>query len=125
MKKVLYITANPQIEEQSYSKRTGKYYVEQMKVTQDVEITELDVYKTWIPLIDADVFSAWGHLKSGNEFSALSELQQEKIAQMNVLLKQFKEADEFIVVTPVWNFSIPPMLKAYIDNIMIAGETFK
>jgi len=24
----------------------------------------------------------------------------------------------------MWNFSIPPMLKAYIDNILIAGKTF-
>lgn len=125
MKKILYITANPQVEEKSYSKRTGKYYLEKIKDKRDVELTELDVYNTTIPLIDSDVLAAWGHLRAGNAFSSMSDVQQEKIAQMNALLSQFKEADEYIIVTPVWNFSIPPMLKAYIDNILIAGETFK
>jgi len=125
MKKVLYITANPQSEEKSYSKRTGKYYLEQLKANQDVEVIELDVYKATIPMIDEDVLTAWGALSSGSAFNELSEAQQIKIGQMTTILNQFKEADAYVIVTPVWNFSVPPMLKAYIDNIMIAGETFK
>lgn len=125
MKKILYITANPQIAEKSYSKRSGLYYLEELKAKRSVEVIELDVYNANIPLIDSDVLKAWGSLREGLEFTALSDTQQSKIAQMNANLAQFKEADEYIIVTPVWNFSIPPMLKAYIDNIMIAGQTFK
>ncbi len=125
MKKVLYITANPQSDERSYSKRTGKYYLEQLKLKHEVEVIELDVYKTTIPLIDEDVLSAWGMLRGGSAFNDLSDAQQQKVGQMGNLLNQFKEADEYVVVTPVWNFSLPPMLKAYIDTFMIAGETFK
>lgn len=125
MKKVLYITANPQKEAQSYSKRTGKYYLEQLKLNQEAEVIELDVYNASIPLIDDDVMTAWGQLQSGTPFTDLSQSQQFKVQQMNENLQQFKDVDEYVIVTPVWNFSVPPMLKAYIDNIVIAGETFK
>lgn len=124
MKKILYITANPKSDEKSYSKRVGHYYIDQIK-EKNLDITGLDVYASEIPLIDRDVFLAWDQLAKGVEFNRLTHNQQLKINQMKSILDQFKEADEYIFVTPVWNFSIPPMLKAYIDNIVIAGETFK
>jgi FMN-dependent NADH-azoreductase len=34
-------------------------------------------------------------------------------------------ADKYVFVSPMWNLSIPPRLKAFIDTIMIAGKTFK
>jgi FMN-dependent NADH-azoreductase len=44
---------------------------------------------------------------------------------MNEILDQFLAANKYIFVSPMWNFSMPPMLKAYIDNITIVGKTFK
>jgi len=126
MKKILYINGNPQKETASYSRRAGIYYQEQLiKDNSDIQIDEVNVYEDNIQLIDEDVLNAWQELGSGTIFSDLTESQQEKISNMNNVLNQFKEADEYVLVTPLWNFSIPPMLKAYLDNISIAGETFK
>jgi len=126
MKKVLYINGNPQSETVSFSRRVGKYYHEQMsKMDKSITIEVLNVYDEDIPFVDADVLDAWGTLRSGAGFSELSQSQQGKVGRMGEILKQFKEADEYVIVTPLWNLSIPPMLKAYIDNVMIAGETFR
>jgi FMN-dependent NADH-azoreductase len=38
---------------------------------------------------------------------------------------QFIDADKIVIVNPVWNFLFPPILKAYIDTIVIAGKIFK
>ena len=125
MKNVLYINGNPQKESVSYSRRVGDYYKAQRVKNTDDQVQVFDVYEEHVPLIDEEVLSAWGTLRSGGDFSDLSEEQQAKVARMGQILAQFKEAHEYVFVTPLWNFSITPMLKAYIDNVMIAGETFK
>lgn len=126
MSKVLYITANPKPVEQSFSLQVGEAFLEAYKQAnpQD-EIVKLDLYKTDVPLIDEDVLSAWGKLQQGETFDALTKEEQAKVSQMNELLDQFMDADKYVFVTPLWNFSVPPKMKAYIDNIAIAGKTFK
>lgn len=126
MNKVLYINGNPQKESKSYSSRVGNYYLEQLKEEdKNVVIDVVNVYEQAITLIDEDVLDAWAALGGGIELSDLTEDQQDKVATMGKVLEQFKEADAYVVVTPLWNFSIPPMLKAYLDNVVITGQTFK
>lgn len=38
---------------------------------------------------------------------------------------QFLEADKYVFAEPLWNLSIPAILKAYIDYICVTGITFK
>ena len=44
---------------------------------------------------------------------------------MGEIVDQFVAADKVVIVNPVWNFLFPPVLKAYIDAISVAGKTFK
>lgn len=39
-------------------------------------------------------------------------------------LKQFLAADIVVIGAPMYNFTIPSQLKAWIDRILVAGETF-
>ncbi|PTK88589.1 FMN-dependent NADH-azoreductase [Staphylococcus gallinarum] len=41
------------------------------------------------------------------------------------LITQFKEHHRIVIVMPMHNFNIPSKLKDYMDNILIARETFK
>jgi FMN-dependent NADH-azoreductase len=82
----------------------------------------MDVYRENIPLIDADVFSGWGKY-ARNE--SLTPKEQEKVGKITAYTDQFLEADKYIFVTPMWNLSLPPLMRAYIDTIVIAGKTFK
>ena len=41
------------------------------------------------------------------------------------LSEQFISGDKYVFVTPLWNFSFPPVMKAYIDSVAVAGKTFK
>ena len=40
-------------------------------------------------------------------------------------LAEFKAADTVVIGAPMYNFSIPSQLKAWIDRILVAGETFR
>jgi FMN-dependent NADH-azoreductase len=123
MAKVLYITANPKAVAESYSLRTGQAFLEEyQKANPRDEVTHLDLYNTDIPMIDADVFSGWGKLAKAE---TLSPEEQVKVARISELTDQFAANDKYVFVTPLWNFSIPPQLRAYIDAICIVGKTFK
>jgi FMN-dependent NADH-azoreductase len=126
MAKILYITAHPHDESQSFSMAVGKAFIETYReVNPNDEIIHLDLYKENIPYIDAAVFSGWGKLSSGQEFTALSAEEQAKVGRLNELSDQFISADKYVFVTPMWNFSFPPLMKAYVDSVAVAGKTFK
>lgn len=126
MAKVLYITAHPHDETQSYSMAVGNSFIESYKQAhpQD-EVVAVDLYKEHIPHIDADIFSGWGKLRSGTEFSQLSTEEQAKVTRLAELSDQFIQADKYVFVTPFWNFSYPPVMKAYIDAVSVAGKSFQ
>jgi FMN-dependent NADH-azoreductase len=41
------------------------------------------------------------------------------------ILAEFKAADTVVIGAPMYNFTIPSQLKAWIDRILVAGETFR
>ncbi|HJV46040.1 MAG TPA: FMN-dependent NADH-azoreductase [Bacillota bacterium] len=125
MAKILYITAHPHDEAQSYSMAVGKAFIEAYKeVNQNDEIVPIDLYQENIPQIDVDVFNGWGKLRSGKGFEELAPNEQAKVGRLSELCEQFIAADKYVFVTPMWNFSFPPVMKAYIDSVCIAGKTF-
>lgn len=124
---VLYITANPKVENESFSLSVGRAFLD--TYSQEApgdQVIELDLYKLEkLPYIDTDVFSGWGKLQQGKAFDELTQEEKAKVNRINELTDQFVSADKYVFVTPLWNLSIPPRMKAYIDTICIAGKTFK
>jgi FMN-dependent NADH-azoreductase len=121
--KILYITANPKPENEAFSLRLGKAFMEKVKeISPEDEIIELDLYKADIPFLDEDVFNGWGKLAQNQ---SLTPEEEQKVNRLNELVDQFVDADKYVFVTPMWNLSFPPRLKLYIDAICMAGKTFK
>jgi FMN-dependent NADH-azoreductase len=54
-----------------------------------------------------------------------SEAQRRENAVSERLVRQFLGADVIVVGAPMYNFSIPSQLKAWIDRIAQAGRTFR
>ncbi|QYR21570.1 FMN-dependent NADH-azoreductase [Paenibacillus sp. sptzw28] len=126
MATVLYVTAHPLDSSNSYSLAVGSEFVEAYRsANPSDEVIHLDLYNLHIPQIDNEVFSGWGKLRSGSSFDQLSAGEQSKVTRLGEIVDQFVAADKYIFVNPMWNFSFPPVLKAYIDAVSIAGKTFK
>lgn len=47
------------------------------------------------------------------------------VAESQVVLGEFLAADTIILGVPMYNFSLPSQLKAWIDRIAVAGKTFR
>lgn len=54
-----------------------------------------------------------------------SDEQQSKVDYSDALIAELQAADTIIIGLPMYNFSVPSMLKAWIDHIARAGVTFK
>lgn len=126
MNKVLYITANPKPIEDSYGLTVGKEFLHiyEQQHPQD-ELIHIDLYEEDIPFIDLDILNGWDKLTSGIDFEDLKDEEKKKIGRMNAIIEQFISADKYVFVTPMWNFTFPPLMKTYIDAICVAGKTFK
>ncbi|MBE1442358.1 NAD(P)H-dependent oxidoreductase [Paenibacillus sp. OAS669] len=126
MATVLYITAHPLDPQESFSLTVGNAFIEAYREANPTdEVVHLDLYKENTPQFDADVLRGWGKLRSGSSFDQLSDAEKSKVARLEAIVDQYVAADKYVYVSPMWNFSIPPVMKAYTDATSIPGKTFK
>src|SRR5207249_1525752 len=64
------------------------------------------------------------HLAAGQGATPEASLQPD-IAAGQAVLEEFLAADIVVLGAPMYNFTIPSQLKAWIDRILVAGKTFK
>lgn len=82
---------------------------------QGHEIVVRDIAQNPVPLFDANLMKGlYGDKNYENEVNAHNQLIEEVLS-----------ADEIVIGAPMYNFSIPVQLKAYLDAISRAGKTFK
>jgi FMN-dependent NADH-azoreductase len=59
------------------------------------------------------------------ESSARSDTQVAELAVSDALVAELEAADVIVIGAPIYNFSIPAVLKAWIDMVARAGVTFR
>jgi FMN-dependent NADH-azoreductase len=64
------------------------------------------------------------HLAAGQGGAPEAALRED-IAAGQAVLEEFLAADIVVLGAPMYNFTIPSQLKAWIDRILVAGKTFK
>jgi len=64
------------------------------------------------------------HLAAG-QGAAPEPALRDDIAAGQAVLAEFLEADIVVIGAPMYDFTIPSQLKAWIDRILVAGKTFK
>jgi FMN-dependent NADH-azoreductase len=64
------------------------------------------------------------HLAAAQGAPAPAELGPD-LAASKAALDEFLAADIVVIGAPMYNFTIPSQLKAWIDRILVAGKTFK
>ena len=62
--------------------------------------------------------------KHGNNPDTLTDVQRRENEISERLVSQFLAADVVVIGAPMYNFSVPTQLKAWIDRIAQAGRTF-
>jgi len=86
----------------------------------DTVVTTRDLVANSIPHLGVDLIG--GFFGKPEE---LTEAQKEAIALSDTLIGEVEAADIIVIGAPMYNFSIPSTLKAWIDHVLRAGRTFR
>ncbi|WP_405118630.1 FMN-dependent NADH-azoreductase [Pseudomonas leptonychotis] len=73
-----------------------------------------------VPHLDANLLGGWM-----TPALQQSEAEQAALALSNRLTDELLAADVLVLAAPMYNFTIPSTLKAWLDHVLRAGVTFK
>lgn len=86
----------------------------------DVTVTVRDVSNNPISHLDSELFSAFLTPEANR-----SESQQKAVDISDEMIQEVFDADIIVIGVPMYNFTIPSVLKSWIDHIARANITFK
>jgi FMN-dependent NADH-azoreductase len=114
MSKLLHILASPRVE--SYSTRVAKAFLDTYRQARpDDRVEVLDLFKADIPPFHAPQAKAKYAVTAGQTPRNEAEAAWQPIIKT---INHFKGFDKYVLSSPMWNFSIPYLLKQYIDVLV-------
>ena len=125
MTKTLIVNAHPDFRNAAhYSVQLEQAFLQlfQTRFHNDT-VDVLNLYDTVIP--QATVPELLGIWEKQAQHVNLSIEEQRLFAINQQLLQQFKAHHRIVIAMPLHNFNVPARLKDYIDNILVARETFR
>jgi len=122
MKKLLHIIATPRGEESRTLQVAEEFLAAFKKGHRAWAVEELNLSDEKLPPLTLKRVDGKYVLLGGKELSGeLKEAWEEIILH----IQRFLSADAYLISTPMWNFSIPYMLKQYIDIIVQPKYLFR
>jgi len=105
----------------SVTRQLGQEVVDQWRLRHPgIEVTHRDLAVNAPGHLSAEILGA-RQVAPGQR----SPAQQAELALGEELLAEFLAADVIVLGAPMYNFSIPSQLKAWLDRVLVAGRTFK
>jgi FMN-dependent NADH-azoreductase len=117
-KRILQINSSARING-SLSREVTQYLTDQLQGYTQQEILHRDLSETDLPLLTEEHIGAYFTPKEQRD-----QQQKELLAISDELITELKAADTLVIGAPIYNFSVPAALKAWIDLVCRVGETF-
>ncbi|NYD89086.1 FMN-dependent NADH-azoreductase [Sphingomonas melonis] len=108
---------------QSVSRQLSAAVVERLGGDGKHEVTYRDVAADELPHFTA-VTAPSAHPLS-QAVPVLDAAQQAQRATSDAILVEFLDADVVVIGVPMYNFTVPSELKAWIDRVIVPGTTFR
>ena len=122
MKKILHIISTPRGDASRTLKISESFLKGLKNKYPDCVVDTLDLFKDTIPPLTLKTVSGKYVLLAGKDLSG--ELK-EAWRDIERHITRFLSADGYLISTPMWNFSIPYILKHYIDIIVQPKYLFR
>jgi FMN-dependent NADH-azoreductase len=119
MKQILIIKVSPRGSDSTSRKVSQNLSARLEALFPEAKIVHRDLAKDKIPHLDDATVKAISS-KDPAEVQAIKESAHLSDQLTNELLA----SDLLVIATPMWNFGIPSLLKAWIDHVVRAGRTF-
>jgi FMN-dependent NADH-azoreductase len=119
MKKLLHIDSSV-LGPHSVSRQVSAAIVDRLRQTApNLEVAYRDLSATPLSHLSG------AHLAAAQGAASADASLAQEMAAGQAVLAEFLAADTVVLGAPMYNFTIPSQLKAWIDRIVVAGKTFK
>lgn len=116
--RVLRLDASARTED-SVTRRLGDQLIERLARAHELQIRERNVAEG-LPVVDADWVGA-----NFTDPEERSTAQRETLELSDELVAELQQSDVLVLGVPIYNFGVPASLKAWIDLVARARETFR
>lgn len=121
---VLHVIANPRPPETSASKKMAfEFFAALMEKNPEVEVNNLDLYQAKPPFVSAEALNYfWGPVADSSYIPSKQEETAANFSNNNA--QALVDADVLVLTLPVWINSMPAILKAWLDQVIVPGKAF-
>ena len=119
--KLLHVDSSPLAAQSVSRELTHKVVAQWQAAHPGAEVEYLDLAMDAPSHLDIDSLG----FRLGLDDASLTPAQKRENAVSERLVSQFLAADVVVVGAPMYNFTIPTQLKAWIDRLAQAGRTFR
>ncbi|HEX7812975.1 MAG TPA: NAD(P)H-dependent oxidoreductase [Burkholderiales bacterium] len=107
--------------EASVSRQLTRLVVEQLRASDpDLKLVHRDLGREPIAHLTGEVLAT-----RGTAAELLNDLQGREARLDAQLIDELQAADLLVIGAPLYNFTVPTGLKAWIDRVAVAGKTFR
>ena len=116
----LHIDASASDAATSHSRRLSAELVQKLKAANpEASIVYRDVAADRLPHVDMTIRQAW--TPGGEKDASLTATA----TRSRAMVDELKAANVVVIGSPMCSFAVPSTLKAWIDHVAIAGQTFQ
>ena len=121
---VLHVIANPRPAETSASKKLAfEFFATLTEKNPDVVVNNVDLYQNKPPYVSAEALNYfWGPIANPAYIPSKSEETAANFSNNNA--QALVDADVLVLTMPVWLNSMPAILKAWLDQVIVPGKMF-
>ena len=121
---LLHVCANPKPMEEAISKQLASaFFGKLIELKPDVELVNLDLYDEKPPFCSYELFKRAWYPVFNDEYEP-SKAEEMSTNYANEQAEKFNNADVLVLTMPMWNYSTPAIMKAWIDQLLLPGVTF-
>jgi len=122
---ILHVCANPKPTEEAVSKQlAATFFGKIIELCPNVELVNVDLYDEKPPYFSYELYKRTWYptIKENYKPTRAEEVSINYAAKQ---AEKFNAADVLVLTMPMWNFSVPAIMKAWIDQVLLPGLTFE
>lgn len=123
--RILHVIADPMPPEEAVNRRVAEAFFSTLRDCAPwIDVDTFDLYAAPPPFFDYPLFRFLWYpmLKPGYEPTPSEKVAGRVLAEMSA---RFNAADALVLTAPVWNYSMPAILKAWIDVTIAPNYSFR
>ena len=121
---ILHVCANPKPTEEAISKQLASaFFGKLIELKPEVELINVDLYDEKPPFFSYELYKRVWYPVFNSEYEP-NKAEEMSTNYADAQIEKFNDADILVLTMPMWNYSVPAIMKAWIDQVLLPEKTF-